>query len=251
MRSFSKLLLILIFPLVCQAAMELPIATVQKDEIILNHKYFVVSYDQNYRLANYVQYILTKSHLQKKIATRKPFFTADPLLVANGIPYNTTNDIKLSRDGYVKGHLAPATDFRYDQKASDLANVMSNVGPQDEVLNDTSWLKLEDNVRKWACGEQRLAVITGPILRKNLKQLISGVAVPKNYFKAIADLTPPIKTMAFVYSQNDTSSTPQKQVLSVSELEKVIGYELFPFIKDKKILSSYDIESWKSEKCFQ
>lgn len=260
MRSLLKLLLlILIFPIAVQAAefsdyvlkTELPIAKTQKEEIILNHKYFVVSYDQNYRLANYVQYILTKNHLQQKVATRKPFFTADPQLMANGIPYNTTKDIVLSRDGYVKGHLAPATDFRYDQEASDLANVMSNIGPQNKMLNDKSWLKLEDSVRRWACGENSLVVITGPVLTKNLKRLVSGVALPKNYFKAILDLTPPIKTMAFIYSQNDLGVTPSEQVLSVSELESIIDYELFPFVTDKKILSSYDMQSWKSEKCFQ
>lgn len=259
MRSLLQLLFILSIPIACQTAefsdyavkAKLPIAKTQKEEIILNHKYFIISYDQNYRLANYVQYILTKSHLQQKVAVRKPFFTVDPQLMANGIAYNTTNDIKLSRDGYVKGHLAPSADFKFDQAATDLSNIMSNIGPQNQILNDKSWLKLEDSIRRWACGEEILEVITGPVLTKNLKRLESGVPVPRNYFKAIVDLTPPIKTMAFVYSQADTESIPEERVMSVSELEGIVGYELFPFIKDKKILSSYDMENWKSEKCFK
>lgn len=259
MRKFTRVLLILLFPAACQTATyseyvlktALPVPTFEKNEFIIDHKYFTVSYDQNYRIANYVEYTLTKEHLKMNVAERPKGYTADPSLIANGIPYSTPNDIKYSRDGYVKGHLAPSTDFRYNQEARDLASVMTNIAPQNDKLNGKSWLHLEEDVRKWACGEGKVLVITGPVIDRKMKRLVSGVGVPKNYFKAIADLTPPIKTIAFLYSQEDENAEPEEQALSIEELQEKVGYELFPFITDSKILKSYDMNSWKSEKCYQ
>lgn len=208
--------------------------------IALNHTWFTVHYDPKIRLARYVEYKLKKENLTQKLGKRRDKFIPDPILVESGIPHATQADYK--KTGFDRGHLAPAADFSFSQTANDETFVFSNIAPQTKLLNRGAWLNLEKQVRRWACGEGMVTVITGPIISESDRRLPSGLVIPQSFFKIIIDETPPRKSLAFIHHQNDPKNSMDEREVDPSYVEKVTGIT-FPV----KIPRSNG--GWKSEDC--
>lgn len=213
--------------------------------IRIDHKYFKVLYSKEHRLPVWVEYTVTKSDL-KGPGKRRNNFHPDKKLIQMDIPPVIKKDIpgKL----FDKGHMAPAADFKRSQEAMDTTFVMSNIAPQTANLNRGAWRALESRVHKWICGEEKLTIITGPILTGTLKKLDAGITIPKRFFKVVYDETPPLKSIAFVYSQEDSGDPYLERIESLDTVEKMAEVRL------PKAISTYpevkDITSWKSSsKC--
>lgn len=218
--------------------------------IILDHKYFKIAYDQEKRLARYVVYQLTAEHLSNKAADRKNKFKADPILKEKNIPYVLPGEY--TRSNFDRGHLAPSADFAWSQEANDLTFVMSNMAPQSPNLNRDAWKRLEDQVRKWACGEKVVSVITGPILRAGLPRLKSGLEIPQEFFKIVIDETPPVKMISFIYHQSDRGDVLAQRVIPVSKIEESTGIALnheFPQMKSHRVRLPASLNEWKEDDC--
>ena len=83
----------------------------------------------------------------------------------------TTGDYR--RSGYDRGHLAPAADMAFSRQTMADSFFMSNMSPQKPAFNREIWKDLEALVRSFAITEQKIVVVTGPILPKK-KQFLSG-----------------------------------------------------------------------------
>lgn len=214
-------------------------------EVILDHKYFVVSYNKEMRIANYVSYELTKEQVAKSPAERDDRFFPDPQLKKLGIDPILKKDYV--KTGFDRGHLANSEDFAFSQVANDETFVMSNMTPQSPDLNRKSWRLLELRVRKWACGEEKIRIVTGPVLEPGLKKLRAGVAIPNKFFKAVLDETPPKKTICFIYNQTDATDVYKDRVMSVKDCERQIGFQLFPeLLKNDQhdLEGKFDLKDW-------
>lgn len=216
--------------------------------VSVNHGFFEVCYDPDYRLARYVKHTVKKENLESAGAERRNKFIADKKIIEMRLPYVKPDEYR--RSGYDKGHLAPAADFAHSQQGMDISFVMSNMAPQLKNLNRKAWLKLETQVRQWACGEGQLTVITGPVLKAGLKKLRSGLVVPEEFFKVIIDETKPKKALAFLYSQKDGAETEYSQrVISFAELEKKISHNFSEhFSSDERSIFTQAAapQQWKS-----
>jgi DNA/RNA endonuclease G (NUC1) len=120
--------------------------------------------------------------------------------------------------------------------------------PQTKNLNRIAWNALEAHVRKWICGEEKLTIITGPVLTGELEKLEAGITIPNKFFKVVYDETPPFKSIAFVYSQSDSGDPYLNRIESVAAVEKMAAIHL------PKATSTYpevkDVAKWKaSSKC--
>jgi endonuclease G len=208
--------------------------------VILDHTWFKVHYDPSIRLARYVEYTLERNQLTTKSARRRNKFIPDPILVKSNLPYVTTKEYV--KTGYDRGHLAPSADFTFSQTANDETFVMSNIAPQTHHLNAGAWEKLEEQVRRWACGEEKVTVITGPIFHGNDPKLPSGLLIPQRFFKIVIDETPPRKTIAYIFHQRDPRTAMAYREFPVSEVERESG---LTFPVDFPIGSG----KWKSEDC--
>lgn len=207
--------------------------------IKLDHQFFVVHYDVKVRLARYVEYELERSYLIQSVAIRKNNFVKDELInIAESIPVHP-NDYKGSN--FDKGHLAPAADFAFLQEASDATFVMSNIAPQVSSFNSGSWFELEEQVRRWACGEEKLKVFVGPIIRKTDPKLASGLPVPQKFFKIVIDETPPRRSRAFVLNQSDLRGTFLTRETTVKDVEQLTGL--------KFNVPKLDRLEWREENC--
>lgn len=178
----------------------------------LDHRFFVIHYDERFRLPQFVVYQLTREQLLHHHARRANRFFADPLLTG------PVRNEDYARTGYDRGHMAPAGDFSFDQRANNETFVLSNMAPQRAGLNRIAWKALEEQVRRWACGEEKVTVITGPVLKPGLPRLKSGLPVPEKFFKVVIDETPPRKVIAFLYSQLDDHDVRDEREVSVARL---------------------------------
>ena len=218
--------------------------------VVLDHNYFKIYYNTQRRLAEYVTYELTAEHLKNKDAQRANKFVVDHKLMAQNIPFVAPSEY--TKSGYDRGHLAPSGDFAWDQNANDATFVMSNMVPQTPNLNRDSWKRLEDQVRRWACGEEKITVVTGPVLSEHLPRMKSGLEIPQKFFKIIIDETPPKKSISFVYSQDDRGNMLAKNKVQLSEVESITGLAFnyaFPDLANDKVRVPASSNEWKESDC--
>lgn len=219
----------------------------QDRESILDHQYFLISYNKDHMLPNWVRYSLTAEKLKIKKAKRRNKFLPDPLLARKGWEPVLGGDYKKS--GYDRGHMAPSEDFVWDQSVNNATFYMTNIAPQLGSLNRGPWKVLEEKVRRWACFEENITVITGPLLEANLPKIKSKISIPKKFFKVIVDETPPKKSIGFIFNQTDKSGTDIKsRAVSVAEIEKSLGYSLRTHLEEK-LKQSHSYISWKEKDC--
>lgn len=174
-----------------------------------------IFYDPERKLARYVVYELRKENLLKQKFKRRDRFRDDPVLVSKSLPL--VSGSVYSRSGYDRGHLAPAADFSWNQKALEESFYLTNIAPQKPRLNRDAWKRLENKVRRWACGEDRVTVITGPLLPSNPKLLKNELLIPESFFKLVIDETPPRRAKAFIYFQGDAGDLITKREVPITD----------------------------------
>lgn len=211
--------------------------------VTLDHGYFTVSYDSRMKLAKFVTYTMTAERLRLHRAKRHDRFRKDPALTDGYGPE------AYAKSGYDRGHLAPAADFSFEQNANDETFVMSNMAPQRPALNRRAWKKLEAQVRRWACGEEKVTVITGPVVSEKPEYLESGVPIPERFFKIVVDETPPRKVLAFVYKQTDRDETPNERTVPVEAVEDLIREKFENVPRGNDLRAPAQVAGWKEDDC--
>jgi endonuclease G len=209
----------------------------QTEDTIISHFAYSVSYNTKHRQANWVAYQLTKSELVK-VVERKDKFIADPL-----IP-NTDNEKDYKNSGFDRGHLAPAGDMLFSSIAMKESFYFSNMSPQNPSFNRGIWKKLEEKVRTWAENFDSLYIVTGPILHDSLCEIgFNGLKVPHHYYKVIVDMKKK-QGIAFLIPNESTKLELTNFILSIFQLEQIIGINFFPS------LSSEEVELVEKQYCF-
>jgi endonuclease G len=239
------------------------IQTIEKRKVTaldLDHGFFRVHYDLKLRTPRYVIYTLTASDVSAKAGVRKNSFKADPILVKLGLPYvvpaeYADRDPKSKKLLYDQGHLAPAADFARTQKGMDESFVMSNMVPQRPNLNRYAWAGLESQTRLWACGEEKVTVISGPLIKDHLQTLKSGLIIPEEFFKIVIDQTPPKKAIGFVLTQSDESKKViPDRIEPVAEILKNLSESFSKELEDiseGSLKEKGDMNAWASENCIK
>lgn len=139
------------------------------------------------------------------------------------------------RSGYDRGHMCPAADQKWSQKAMEDCFVLTNMAPQDGALNRGAWQTLEDKTRQWAQRDSALIVVAGPIYNPGEKRFIGdGVRVPDAFFKVL--LAPYVelpRAIGFVYPNMSSPGNMQNYVMTVDEIETLTGYDFFSSLPDE------------------
>jgi endonuclease G len=213
----------------------------------LDHKYFEVFYSPEYRLAKYVRYTLTAEQLRARRFKRSDRFRTDDQLAALGQPTVQVKDYRKS--GFDKGHLAPADDFAWSQEAMDETFVLTNIVPQKPALNRGLWKALENQVRRWACGEEKITVFTGPILAAGLKTTKSGIPIPKEFFKLIVDETPPRKHAVYILRQNDKGDLLARRLVTLIELQQKLHETILFDANHEESRRPAQVNDWVEKDC--
>lgn len=197
---------------------------------VVHHRYYSLGYCEDWEQAAWVVERL-KPEMLIKGNERTDDFREDPL-----VSTRSASPADYQRSGYDRGHLAPAADFSFDKLAVSESFFMSNMSPQTPNLNRYAWRDIESWVRKVVKRERDVVVVTGPIVGNKPKRIGKNqVAVPQAYFKAILDLTPPRKMIAFVYpNAKSVQNKPAMYVRKVDYVEDLTKLDLFATLPDEE-----------------
>lgn len=224
---------------------EIPKLQAKRQEQIIKHEGYTVSYNSDYRIANWVAYELTAEEAKSKKAERSNKFVSDP-----DVKGATATNEDYTRTGYDRGHLAPAGDMKWSTKAMRESFYLSNICPQEPDLNRGIWKELEEQCRLWAMDNGSLLIVTGPVITENMKRLGKNqVAVPKSFYKVLCYNTGGNYTgIAFLFDNKDYKKRSlSSMAIPIDSIEEVTGIDFFPTLPDdieKEMETSIDFSNW-------
>lgn len=209
---------------------EIGLPKITNKDLIVKHLGYTLSYNEKHEQANWVAYELTATET-KKIVERSNDFRPDGA-VRTG---SATND-DYQGSGYDRGHLAPAADMGWSEKAMEESFLYSNMSPQAPSFNRGIWKRLEEQVRQWAIDNQSIYIVTGPILTDNLPTIgIDKVSVPQYYYKVILDYTKPgLKGIGFILPNASSTLPLQSFAVPIDSVERKTGINFFSALPDEQ-----------------
>ena len=214
-------------------------------DTIVEREGYALGYIEKHEQSAWVQYVLTAEEVSRRTAKREGCFRPDP-----AIPTGSATPQDYARSGYDRGHLAPAADMSFSVKTMSESFYMSNMSPQAPQFNRGIWNKLEKQVRHFAAREKRIVVVTGPVLPpdKSITIGVNQVTVPRYYYKAIYDTTPPGKMIAFVLPNKDSSADLRSFAVTVDHVEELTGLDFFssvPQPEQERLERTVTTENWE------
>lgn len=229
--------------------LEIPAYLTDRDEEILQHNGFTVSYNKKYRLPNWVAWLLTR---QRTGGTEKRADNFQPDESIKQGPVAEDSDYR--RSGYDRGHMCPAADCKYSRKAMNDCFLLSNICPQTHSLNAGDWKELETKTRQWAQRYDSIYVVCGPVLEKGHRYSTIGsnkVAVPERFFKVLLRFTASGQAQAigFIYENQDDVNRPlESYAVTVDSVETLTGINFFSKLQkhiERKAEEQFDWKYWK------
>ena len=211
---------------------------------IVGHNYFMLSYNEPFEQAEWVAYMLDKSHLTYD-GRKRPYFIEDPFVTSKSADWKNYRG-----SGYDRGHLVPAGDRRFSEQAYNETFYTSNISPQNREFNAGIWNDLEQQTRRWAKMYGRLYVITGGVLTHGLVEIgEEDVDVPDAFYKIIARKKGnQLITIAFLIPNKLQLMPLSKFIVSIDEVEKNTGIDFFYALplNDQEVLEKSIVSSnWK------
>ena len=210
---------------------ELPQLKRKRTEQVIQHEGYTVSYNSDYRIANWVAYVLTDKEARSDRAERQNKFVVDPLVKGA----SATNE-DYTRTGFDRGHLAPAGDMKWSEKAMRESFYLSNITPQKPGLNRGIWKELEEQIRLWARENGAVLIATGPVIPdEELSRLGKNrVGVPRHFYKVLCMVVDNrLEGVGFLFENRDYGTTPLRQLMvPIDRVEQVTGIDFFPALPD-------------------
>lgn len=223
--------------------MELPSRLYDREEQIIRHTGYTVSYNEHWRLPNWVAYELTEEETRGTVG-RTNRFLADPQII--GAAAETSD---YTHSGYDRGHMAPAADMKWSAQAMKESFYMSNICPQLHNLNAGDWKDLEEQVRTWVQRYGSVYVACGPMVEKSPKRIgVNKVAVPERFYKVVLRYGGKRQqAIGFVMEQKKGNRPLAAYAVSVDRVEAMTGIDFFPSLPDEveaKIEAECSPEAW-------
>jgi endonuclease G len=211
---------------------------------ISRHDHYTLSYNEPYEQAEWVAYLLRKSHLTYD-DRKRPYFIEDPKVKTKSADWRN-----YKRSGYDRGHLCPAGDRRFSEYAYNETFYTSNISPQNRDFNAGIWNQLEMKVRQWVKRGDDLFIVTGGVLENGLEEIgDEDVDVPRYFYKIVAKgNADSIKVLAFLMPNEPSNESLRRFTVTVDKLEKLTGIDFFqdlPNEREQKLESEINIKGWK------
>lgn len=223
----------------------LPAPVSHLPEQILRRTGYVVSYNRDTRLPNWVAWHLTAEHVDGKYPRKGIKFRAD-----TDVPEPRATDSDYYNSGYDRGHMCPSADCKWSEEVQQESFLFTNACPQNHGLNAGDWNEMEQQCRRWAKEYGSIYIVSGPVLYKgNHKKIGSNkVVVPEAFFKVVLCMEGTPKAIGFIY-KNDAGNRPKSSyVNTVDEVERITGLDFFAALPDDietRVEAVADLEDWK------
>ena len=251
----NKLTFLLLFVCVCITTYSQPKNSLieqpelrNKKELIIYHTGFSLSFNKQTNCPNWVAWDLTEEEAYSTATKRVNDFRGDPAVP----PLNRVEGYDYKESGFDRGHMCPAGDMKWSIESMSDCFYMSNICPQNSVLNQQWWEHLEKACRRWASQEGKVYICCGPIFNNQCKARYIGdevkIRVPDGFFKVVLSLrNGHEKAIGFIYKNTAERQTMESAATSVDEVEKMTGYNFFPKLEkqiEEKVESSFNLRKW-------
>jgi endonuclease G len=220
-----------------------------RKEQIINHEGFTLSYNADFRIANWTVYELTADEAKSKDVKRAAKFFPDP----NVKGVSATND-DYKHSGYDRGHLVPAGDMKWSEEGMRASFYFSNICPQNRELNAGLWHYLEKQCRAWAMNYGAIVIITGPVIEDTMKWLGENkVGIPAKFYKVVSSMADgKARCIGFLVENRNYENRLLKEIaVTVDSVERVTGirfFTSFPAGTQEEMKSTIDWTYWKFNK---
>ena len=225
--------------------LEIPISKANVPSLLLYREGYTTSYNVETRTPNWVAWHLTASHINGPAKRNGITFQAD-----EEIPEPRVDTYDYMRSGYDRGHMCPAGDNHWSQKAMEQSFLMTNICPQVPALNSGLWNTIEKQCRTWAQVYGDVYIVCGPIYFNQKHKTIgkNKIQVPEAFFKVVLRLKDEPKAIGFI-CRNASAKGRKKTdyVNSVDEVERITGMDFFSQLSDdieQQIEGQADIKDW-------
>lgn len=223
---------------------ELPTLVADRPQQVIEHLAYTVSYNPEWRIPNWVAYELT-AHETEGAEERNNKFLPDPLV--EGDPVVTSD---YTKSGYDRGHMAPAADMKWSAQAMRESFYMTNMCPQNHSNNAGDWKDLENLARDWAVRYGNIYICCGPIVSANPEHIGTKrrIVVPERFYKVFLRQKGQSWTAIGFVMQNAAGSKPlMTYMVSVDEVERLTGIDMFPALPDDieaQVEADYTVADW-------
>ena len=215
-------------------------------EQVIEHMAYSVSYNDNWKLPNWVAYELTKIETMGE-EERCNSFSPDPKVKGAAVVHD---DYTRNPGKYDRGHMAPAADMKWSEQAMRESFYTSNICPQNANLNRGDWNDIEELVREYAQQYESVYVVCGPIVADKPEYMgnYQRIAIPNAFYKAILRKKGDSWTTIGFVCKNEAGSKPiLYYIRTVDEIEEMAGVDLFYGLPDdieNKIEGEDNIVDW-------
>lgn len=212
-------------------------------EQIVKKKAYIVSYNKDTRIPNWVAWHLTADHTDGDVKRFGGYFEDEDVPE----PRATNEDYRGS--GWSKGHMCPAGDNKWDEDAMRESNLLTNICPQHITLNSGLWNRIEQDCRKWAKKYGEVYIVCGPVLLNREHESIgkNKVVVPEAFFKVILCLQGKPKAIGFIVRNNEGKKKKDQFINTVDDVERITGIDFFPVLPDSiedVVEATANIKEW-------
>jgi endonuclease G len=130
---------------------------------IVNPHTYSLSYNEQHEQAEWTAHVLRKRDITNN-DYKRPYFKRN-----NQVTTGAAHWRNYRKSGYDKGHLVPSGDRKSTKSAYDETFLTSNISLQLHDFNAGIWNTLEQRTRPYAQPYGEIYVITGTVLKDNLK----------------------------------------------------------------------------------
>lgn len=207
----------------------LPAPVSHLPEQVLRRTGYVVSYNRDTRLPNWVAWHLTAEHTNGAAKRPSRAFHED-----EEVPAPRAEDRDYYNSGYDRGHMCPAADNKWSGDAMLESFLFTNMCPQNHNLNVGDWNEMENQCRRWAQLYGGIYIVCGPVLYKGKHKTIgrNKVVVPEAFFKVVLCLAGTPKAIGFIYKNVAGDRPKGDYVNTVDEVERITGFDFFHDLPD-------------------
>jgi endonuclease G, mitochondrial len=205
----------------------------------VNHKSYIVCFDEDLKFTKWVSYILTDDMLRFPVCKRADDFRPDNKV--NNSPQLTDYE----KSGYDRGHLVNAQDMKFDSISESESFYLTNMAPQVPSFNRGIWLQLESQTREWVSVREKLYIIAGGILRDSIKYIGDSLPVPSHFYKIIYDCNKNT-AVAFIIKNLNGKQSFKNYAVSIDQIERETDIDFLHSLEDSvenRIEASIDT-SW-------
>ena len=217
-----------------------------KGTILVEHEGFTLLFDTRTMCPLWVAWELTADETRGKVTRQGVDFKAD-----ESVPEQYQVEMWDYNGGqFGRGHMCPAGDMKWSQKAMQDCHYMTNICPQNAELNKVWWEHLERACRQWARQDGAVQIVCGPVFSDNPKRFGKKhkVAVPKGFYKVVLSLKEGReKALGFYYTNDDAPQPMEDAVRSVDEIERLTGIDFFSSLSDElenRVEAMTDLRAW-------